>query len=149
MVGVRAPGNRPGCGANRPARLCSLARLDLWKKTWATQRHRAGKGGGWILLLWQRLWPKSTWGGEDIFHLTTVEVRAGTETEAMEGCCLLACSSLFSYSSTQGRNRGDSTHSELGPPTPVINQGHPSSTTDLDTGQFGGGIFSLRFPFSK
>jgi hypothetical protein len=84
--------------------------------------------------------PKITWGGKGLFQFMLVvspllkEVRAGAqgrnlktgaEAEAMEGCCLLACSAWLARPALlhhpDHQPRDGPIPGELGPPVPVIN----------------------------
>jgi hypothetical protein len=53
-------------------------------------------------------------------------LETGTDAEAIEGCCLLACSSwllsLLSYRTQDHQPRDGTTHSEQDLPTSIINQ---------------------------
>ena len=67
-----------------------------------------------------------------------MNLEAGTEAEATEECCLLACSPSLSqpgfFNTAQDHLlRGGTLHTELGPPTSITNQ--EKCPTHLPTGQ--------------
>ena len=85
---------------------------------------------------------KANWRGKGLFsshfQITVVQwtksgqelkpdwnLEAGADTEAMEGCCLLACFSallsLLSYRTQDYQPRDDTTHYRLGPPPLITN----------------------------
>lgn len=71
-------------------------------------------------------------------------LKAGTEAEALEEHCLLACSSWHSQPAflQNHQHRGGTFHSGLDPPTSIIKQ--ENTPTNLSTGQSYGGIFTTK-----
>lgn len=118
-----------------------------------------------FLLLWEMLWPKATWGGKGLLHVTAYspsrrEVRPRSqgrnleaETESRDdgraGCCLLACllglcSATFIIPlRTTFPGTILPTVSEFHPPT-SINHQLRNCLTGLHPSQSDGGTFSIQ-----
>lgn len=90
------------------------------------------------------------WTGNGLVHLTLPgnglslrEVKAGTQAEAMGGCCL---SSLFSYSIQDHLHRDSTAHSTW---SLLYQPGVKKNVPSLPTNQSGWSISQLKFSLFK